>query len=173
MAPAITGGVTIQSQQVLRRLRDSVDPRSARLRKVIDDMQKAVEKLEAEAKDGWPVDRNTKGNPTRKKHGQKHSVELFGTRMTLTGSKIIATVYNTASYGYYIKSVMTGETTSEQRKRHIWRDGVPLDRYAAQRRIGTKRSAFVRQMRTPGRKLARKLSRELEADLVAVLRGVL
>ena len=99
---AITGGLTFKSEQVLRRLRDSVDPRSARLRRVINDMQKAVEKLEAEAKAGWPVDRNTKGNPIRKKAGQKHSIELFGTRMTLTGSRIIATVYNTAPYGYYI-----------------------------------------------------------------------
>lgn len=170
---AITGGLTFQSEQVLRRLRDSVDPRSARLRRVIGDMQKAVEKLEAEAKVGWPVDRNTKGNPTRKKAGQKHSVELFGTRMTLTGSRIIATAYNTAPYGYFIKSVMTGETTAEQRRRHIWRDGVPPDRYDAQRRVGTKRSAFVQQMRTPGRKMARRLSRELEQDLVAVLQGVL
>ena len=173
MAQAVTGGLTFKSEQVLRRLRDSVDPRSARLRKVIGDLQKAVEKLEADAKEGWPVDRNTKGNPTRKKYGEKHSIDLFGTRMTLTGSAIIATVYNTAPYGYYIKSVMTGETTSEQRKRHIWREGVPLDRYAAQRRIGTKKSAFVKQLRTPGRKMARRLSRELEADLVAVLRGVL
>lgn len=169
---AITGGLTFKSEQVLRRLRDSVDPRSARLRRVIADMQEAVEKLEAEAKVGWPVNRNTQGNPTRKK-GQKHSIELFGTRMTLTGSRIIATVYNTAPYGYYIKSVMTGETTAEQRRRHIWRDGVPQDRYDAQRTVGRKRSAFVRQMRTPGRKMARRLSRELERDLVAVLRGVL
>jgi hypothetical protein len=173
MGQPITGGVTFQSQQVLKRLRDSVDPRSARLRRVIADMEKAVEELEAQAKDGWPVDRNTKGKPTRKKHGQKHSVDLFGTKMTLTGRSIIATVYNTAPYGYYIKSVMTGETTRQQRERHIWRDGVPQDRYEAQRRIGTKRSAFVRQMRTPGRKMARKLSRELEADLVAMLQGVL
>jgi hypothetical protein len=50
---------------------------------------------------------------------------------------------------------------------------VPPDRYDAQRRVGTKRSAFVQQMRTPGRKMARRLSRELEQDLVAVLQGVL
>jgi len=55
-----------------------------------------------------------------------------------------------------------GEALAEQRARHIWRDGVPFDRYAAQRKVGTKRSAFVRQMRTPGRKMARTLSRELE-----------
>jgi hypothetical protein len=173
MADSITGGLTFKSEEVLRRLRDSVDPRAAALRRIVADMEKAAQTLEANARNGWPVSRNTKGNPKRKKRDAPHSADLFGTRLTLTGNSIIATVYNTASYGYFIKSVMTGETTAQQRARHIWRDGVPLDRYSAQRRIGSKRSAFVKQMRTPGRKMGKRLARELQTELVEVLRGVL
>lgn len=173
MKKAITGGVTSKSQQILRRLRDSADPKSARMRNLINEMEKSVKMLEAQAKDGWPVERNTKGNPTRKRQGEKHSVDMFETRLTLTGTSIIATVYNTASYAYYIKSVMTGESVAEQRERNTWRDGVSQDRFEAQRRIGSKKSAYTKQLRSPGKKMGRKLAKQLQSDLVAALRGAL
>jgi hypothetical protein len=167
---AITGGITARSEALLRRVAQSVDPRAAGMRRVIAAMDKATEKLAQEARNGWPVDRNTKGNPTRKKAGQKHSVDLIEVRTVLHPTRIVATVYNTATYGYYIRSVMVGETTAEQRRRHIWRDGVPQDRYEAQRRVGRKRHAFSVLFRRPGRKAGRLLAKNLQNELVDLLR---
>ena len=109
------------------------------------------------------------GDETKKKHGIRHSVELFDVRPVLHPTKIVVTVYNTAPYAYYIKSVMVGETSVQQRARHKWPRGMPADRYAAKRAVGKKRHAFTFLMRSPGRKAGRLLARELQADLVDLI----
>ncbi|MCH9838399.1 hypothetical protein K0U83_22250 [bacterium] len=168
MADPIRGGLTSKGAAVLARIEKSVDPRSANMRRVIADMRKAAEDLEASAKAGWPVDRNTQGSPTR----GDHSVDDFGIDMRISGTKIVAVVYNRAPYAYYIRSVMTGETSAEQRRRHRWLRGTDADRYNAQRNVGRKRHAFTVQLRTPGRKAGRKLARELQTELVDIMQKV-
>ena len=166
MADPIRGGLTAQGAAVLARIERSVDPRSAGMRRVIADMRKAADALEAEAKAKWPVDRNQQGNPTR----DDHSVDDFGTEIRLTSTSIFAVVYNRAPYAYYIRSVMTGENDKEQRRRHRWRKGTDADRYNAQRHVGKKRHAFTTLLRTPGRKAGRKLATALQDDLVTLIR---
>ena len=168
MAQPISGGLTSQGAAILARIERSVDPRSAGMRRIIADMRRAAEDLEASAKAAWPVDRNQQGNPTR----DDHSVDDFGVDVRLTSTKVIAVVYNRAPYAYYIRSVMTGETDREQRRRHRWRKGTPQDRYNAQRHVGKKRHAFTTLLRTPGRKAGRKLARTLQDDLVSIVRKV-
>lgn len=169
MPAAITGGVEAQSLRLLDRLARSVDPRAAGMRRIVAAMEKAADKIQANAEALWPVDRNRRGDETKKKHGIRHSVELFDVRPVLHPTKIVVTVYNTAPYAYYIKSVMVGETSVQQRARHKWPRGMPADRYAAKRAVGKKRHAFTFLMRSPGRKAGRLLARELQADLVDLI----
>jgi hypothetical protein len=169
MPQPIRGGITKQSETLLNRLRDSVDPRAAGMRRIVAEMEAASAKLEASIKEGWPVDRNTRGNPTR----GDHSVDDIEVRTVLHPTKIVSTVYSTSTYGYYIRSVMVGETDAQQRKRHRWRDGTSADRYNAQRHVGRKRHAFTVLFRTPGRKAGRLLARELQADLVDLMKKVI
>ena len=166
MADPIRGGVTATSQRLLDRITRSVDPRAAGMRRIIADMDKAAAKLQASITEGWPVDRNQQGNPTR----DDHSIDDIEVRTVLRPTAIVATVYNTATYGYFIRSVMVGETDKQQRRRHRWRKGTSADRYNAQRHVGRKRHAFTVLFRTPGRKLGRLLARTLQDDLVALMR---
>lgn len=136
------------------------------MRRVVAAMDKARDRIEKNAKRGWPVSRNQQGNPRRK----KHSIDFFDVKTILSPTAITATVYNTAEWGYFIRSVMVGETRSQQKDRHKIRDGESLERHAARRSIGKKRHAFTTLMRTPGRKAGRMLARELQDDLVALLR---
>ena len=128
-------------------------------------MEKAASKIERSARAGWPVSRNQQGNPRKK----KHSVDFFDARTRLFPDRIVVSVFNTSEYGYFIKSVMVGETRGEQRKRHTLQKGESLARYEARRRLGRKRHAFSVLMRKPGRKAGRLLVRELQNDLIDLL----
>ena len=169
MAPAITGGVTAQSERLLKRVAQSVDPRAAGMRRIIAAMEKATKGLEQSIREGWPVDRNTKGEPIRKSLGNPHSADLLDVRTVLHPTMIVATVYNTAKYGYYIRSVMVGETEAQQKARHRWKKGETQSHFDARRRLGKKRHAFTVLFRSPGRKIGRVLARQLQDDLVALL----
>ena len=169
MGQPITGGVTARSERLLKQIARSVDPRAAGMRRVIAEMEKATKGLEQSIKEGWPVDRNQRGQPTKKHPSNPHSVDLLDVRVVLHPTKIVATVYNTASYGYYIRSVMVGETAKQQRARHRWKKGETQSHYDARRRLGKKRHAFTVLFRTPGRKIGRRLAKELQDELIALL----
>jgi len=169
MGQPITGGVAARSERLLKRIARSVDPRAAGMRRVIAEMEKATKGLQQSIKEGWPVDRNQRGQPTRKPPGNPHSADLIYVKTVLHPTMIVSTVYNSATYGYYIRSVMVGETEKQQRARHRWKKGETQSHYDARRRLGKKRHAFTVLFRTPGRKAGRILARELQQELVDLL----
>ena len=175
MADPITGKVDARSMAVLKRLESIASPRSARLRRIIQEMDETAAELERQAKIGWPVSRDTTGAKDEKTRGtdREHSIDQFTREVRLTGSQVRVVVGNTARYGYYIRSNMVGESDTEQRRRYFWRKGTPVERYVAQTRVGRKKHAFTLQLRRPAKKLTRLLVRELEQDLVEILREVL
>tara|TARA_R110002020_G_scaffold6340_3_gene26699 strand:+ start:2783 stop:3274 length:492 start_codon:yes stop_codon:yes gene_type:complete len=77
---------------------------------IVDRMVEEAERVVAHAKTEWPVSRNIRGGPKKKKHSQ----EEFGIRIRLSSSQLKVQVTNAARYVFYIRSRLTGLTMTEQ-----------------------------------------------------------